>query len=73
MDRVEATGIGVALVGHAALFAALSFGFAMTVSPPPLEQAMEVSFVEEVALDSAAPQPSAAPAASATPPAAEPV
>lgn len=73
MDRVEATGIGVALAGHAALFAALSFGLAWTANPPPLERAMEVSFVDEVALDSAAPQPSAAPAASATPPASEPV
>ena len=51
MDRAEATGAGVALVGHAALLVALTWGFAMTAAPPPTEQAMEVSFVDEIGLD----------------------
>lgn len=63
MDRVEVGGLGVAVAGHAALLAALTFGFAIAGNPPPLQPAMEVSFVEEVALASAAPAPSTEPAA----------
>jgi hypothetical protein len=68
MDRAEAAGLGVSVAGHAALLALLSLALMtasnMPVSPPP----MEVSFVDEVALTSAAPQPSPAPAAQATAP-----
>jgi len=60
MDRAEATGLGVATVSHAALLAALSVGFATTRLPTPRNDPLEVSFVEEVGLESTAPAPSAA-------------
>ena len=65
MDRAEVTGVGVALVGHAALLAALTLGFATARNPPLLPPAMEVSYVEEVGLAATAPTPSAEPAAAA--------
>lgn len=55
MDRAEATGFGVAVAGHAALLGALSLGFANAVQPPLTNPPIEVSFVDEVGLDSAAP------------------
>ena len=55
MDRAEATGFGVAAAGHLALLGALSLGFANAMRPPIMSEPMEVSFVEDVALDSAAP------------------
>ena len=73
MDRAEATGIGVALAGHAALLAALAFGFAMAGNPPALTDPMEVSFVDEVGLVSVSPEPSAEPAALSTAPETGPV
>jgi outer membrane biosynthesis protein TonB len=57
MDRAEATGFGIAAAGHAALLAALTLGFANAVKPPVLSEPMEVSIVEEAALESAAPVP----------------
>ena len=68
MDRVEVTGAGIALVGHAALLAALTVGLTMAANPLPMPNAMEVSFVEEVGLVSSAPEPSTQPAALATAP-----
>jgi len=65
MDRIEVTGVGVALVGHAALLAALTFGLTMAANPPAMPDAMEVSFVEEVGLAAAAPEPATEPAAAA--------
>ncbi|HYN46708.1 MAG TPA: hypothetical protein VES64_08460, partial [Allosphingosinicella sp.] len=65
MDRIEVTGVGVALVGHAALLAALAFGLTMAANPPAVPEAMEVSFVEEVGLTAAAPEPANEPAAAA--------
>ncbi|HWH17688.1 MAG TPA: hypothetical protein VNT77_05040, partial [Allosphingosinicella sp.] len=59
MDRAEASGFGVALAGHAALLAALSLGFANAVQPPLMSNPIEVSLVDEVGLESAAPVPSA--------------
>jgi outer membrane biosynthesis protein TonB len=56
MDRAEATGIGVAAVGHLALLAALSLAFAATRVQPPPQQPIEVSFVEEAAPVSSAPE-----------------
>ena len=55
MDRAEAGGFGVALAGHALLLGVLSMGFANAVKPPIMNQPMEVSFVEETGLESAAP------------------
>lgn len=68
MDRAEATGLGASVAGHALLLAALTFGiFAATRIPPPSD-AIEVSFVDEVALRSASPEPAAEPPAPATAP-----
>lgn len=61
MDRAEATGFGIAFVGHAALLAALTLGLATWGDPPPLSNPIEVSFVEDVGLVSAAPQPATTP------------
>ncbi len=59
MDRAEATGLGVALAGHGVLLAVLSLGLASaTTKKPPLNQPLEVSFVEDAALESSAPTPS---------------
>ncbi len=60
MDRAEAAGLGVATAGHAALLAALSFGFASTRLPVPKSDPIEVSFVDEVGLESMSPTPLAA-------------
>ncbi|WP_118855815.1 hypothetical protein [Sphingomonas mesophila] len=65
-DRFEWEGAGLALLLHAALIAALSLTLA-DLDEQPEAPAMEVDFVDEVALDSAAPQAVAAP--SAPPPA----
>lgn len=51
MDRGEATGFGVALAGHGALLAILSLGFANAVQPPLTNKPIEVSFVDEVGLE----------------------
>jgi hypothetical protein len=59
MDRAEATGLGVATAGHLALLAALTFGFAATRLPAPKSDPIEVSFVEEVGVESASPTPAA--------------
>ncbi|HEX8401068.1 MAG TPA: cell envelope biogenesis protein TolA [Allosphingosinicella sp.] len=53
MDRAEATGFGVALAGHGVLLAILSLGLASVKQPPLMNEPMEVSIVEEVALRSA--------------------
>lgn len=63
MDRAEATGLGVAVAGHAALVVALALGLAVTQRPRQ-DDAMEVSFVEEVGPVSTAPETSEAPAPS---------
>ena len=70
MDRAEATGLGLALAGHAVLLAILSLGLATATKKPLLSEPMEVSFVEEVGLKPAvtelsteAPAPSVAPVA----------
>ncbi|HEY0115736.1 MAG TPA: hypothetical protein VGB54_08445 [Allosphingosinicella sp.] len=56
MDRAEATGVGVAVAGHAALIALLAFGIAVTREPTPPADAMEVSFVEDAGPVSSAPE-----------------
>ena len=61
MDRAEAAGLGVAVVGHGALLASLSVGFGHREPAPISAAPIEVSFVDEVGLNSAAPQPSTAP------------
>lgn len=59
MDRADAAGFGVAALGHVALLAALSFGFAATRLPVPRSDPIEVELVEEVGLESSAPMPAA--------------
>ena len=59
MDRADAAGFGVAAVGHVALFAALSLGFATTRLPVPKSDPIEVELVDEVGLESTSPTLSA--------------
>jgi hypothetical protein len=59
MDRAGATGFGLSLAGHAALIAVLSLALVTATNHPLTPPAMEVSFVDEAALASSAPQPSA--------------
>lgn len=69
MDRAEKTGLGVAIVGHLALLAALSLGLLSTAKPPvPISDPIDVQLVDEVGLVSGAPEPSTeAPATSQAP------
>ncbi|WP_106640599.1 cell envelope integrity protein TolA [Allosphingosinicella vermicomposti] len=68
MDRAEATGLGIAVVGHGALLAVLTLGLANAVVLPTMNPPMDVSFVDEVGLQSAAPDPATeAPMASIAP------
>ncbi len=63
MDRTDATGFSVALVGHVAVIAALTFGLMRAAGPPAPSDPIEVSFVEDVALTSGSPTPVATPPA----------
>ncbi len=57
MDRTEKAGLGIALLGHAALFGLLSVGFLSTPNPELLKpQPIDVSLVDEVGLEAQAPQ-----------------
>jgi hypothetical protein len=60
LDRAEWTGTGAALLFHVALIGALSMSLAQVVSVPE-PPAMDVEFVEDVGLTSAAPQTVATP------------
>jgi len=60
MDRAEWTGTGAALLFHVVLIGALSLSLAH-VSSVPEPPAMDVEFVEDVGLTSAAPQTVATP------------
>lgn len=73
MDRASATGFGISFVGHVALLALLSLALVQASNHPVTPPAMEVSFVDEVALTSASPQPSPEPAAQARAPEIGPV
>lgn len=68
IERTEAAGFGVAVLGHLALLAALSLGLFAATTTPPAQDAIEVSFVDEVALDSASPTPATAPPPPSTAP-----
>jgi outer membrane biosynthesis protein TonB len=66
MDRAEQAGLGVAITGHVALFAALSLGLLSAPELPKLDnQPVEVTLATEIDLKSAAPTP--APPAPAQP------
>jgi len=58
IDRAEAAGLGIATAGHLALLAALAFGLASTRLPVTKSDPIEVAFVDEADLESAAPDPS---------------
>ena len=69
MERAERIGFGVALVGHVALFAALSLSLLSARIPkPPVADTMDVQLVKDVGPTSAAPKVSQeAPAPSEAP------
>ena len=57
MERAEKIGLGVATAGHVLLFGLLSAGFLATPNPLKLNSPpMDVSLVDEVALQSTAPR-----------------
>lgn len=57
MERAERYGLGVAAVGHVALFVALSLSlFSARVPKPPVADTMDVQLVDKVGLTSAAPK-----------------
>ena len=60
MDRAEANSVGLSILGHAALFGLMALAVGRA-GPPPVPAPMEVSFVDEVGLTSAAPQPATTP------------
>lgn len=65
-DRAELAGTGAAVVFHVALIAALSMSLA-SVGRAPEPPSMEVELVDEVGLQSAAPEPYTPPPASQAP------
>jgi outer membrane biosynthesis protein TonB len=71
MDRAEATGFGVSVVGHCALLAA-AWLVVSRPTPPQVSQAFEVSYVDEVGLTAASPQPAPSAQASVAPEVASP-
>jgi hypothetical protein len=66
LDRAELTGAGAAVVVHVALIAALSMSLA-SVNSAPEPPSMEVELIDEVGLQSAAPEPSTPPPLSQSP------
>lgn len=62
MDRAEKAALGVATLGHVALFGLLSVGFLATPNPNDLKsKPIEVSLTDEIALESGSPTPNADP------------
>lgn len=68
MERAEKYGLGLAVAGHVVLFGLLSVGFLATPNPVKLEQKpIDISLVDAVALESAAPATTEPPASSRAP------
>ncbi|MHA6723542.1 cell envelope biogenesis protein TolA [Sphingomonas sp. RS2018] len=68
MERAEKYGLGVAAAGHVLLFGLLSVGFLATPNPLKLKsKPIDISLVDEVSLESAAPATTEAPATSEAP------
>ena len=68
MQRSEMVGLGVAVLGHAALFALLTLSFcAPPKVEPPQNKPIDVSLVDDVGLVATAPQSTEAPAESRAP------
>jgi len=62
MDRIERNALAVAVIGHVALFAMLSLGLVSTAKLPQSEP-IDVQFVDEIGLKSAAPKAAVEPPA----------
>ncbi|TCP34131.1 cell envelope biogenesis protein TolA [Sphingomonas sp. BK235] len=74
MERAEKIGLGVAAAGHILLFGLLSVGFLDTPNPIKLKQnPVEVSLVQDVGLEAAAPAATEPPSQRVSPEAGEPV
>ena len=69
MQRAEAIGVGVAVVGHAVLFGSLSLGLMVAQKPvPSLTKPIDIQIVETVGLTDTVPDPSSVePATSVAP------
>ncbi len=61
MERAEATGLSASVAGHVVLLLLLTLGLANIARTSPPSPAIEVSFVDEVGLTSAAPVPTVEP------------
>ncbi len=71
MDRADATGFGVSVVGHCALLAA-AWLVVSRPTPPAISPSFEVSYVDEVGLTAASPNPAPSAQASVAPEVAPP-
>jgi len=58
MEKAEKIGLGIAAVGHVALFGALSFSILSSTNDAFRNKPIEVMIADEVGLESAAPDPS---------------
>ena len=58
MEKAEKIGLGIAAVGHVALFGALSFSILSSTNDAFRNKPIEVMIADEVGLESAAPNPS---------------
>ncbi len=68
MERSEQVGLGIAAAGHVLLFGLLSVGFLATPNPLKLaSKPIDISLVDDVALEAAAPAQTEAPEASVAP------
>src|SRR5690349_1065907 len=72
MDRAEATGFGVSVVGHCALLAIAWFVVNPPSALPTAPRSFEVSYVDEVGLTAASPTPTISAMASVAPEVAPP-
>ncbi|QNQ08776.1 cell envelope biogenesis protein TolA [Sphingomonas alpina] len=67
MERTEKIGLGVAALGHVVLFGALSLSWLWPAKSPPKVTPIDISLVDDVALQSQAPPATEAPAQSQAP------
>uniref|UniRef100_UPI0035CA002A cell envelope biogenesis protein TolA n=1 Tax=uncultured Sphingomonas sp. TaxID=158754 RepID=UPI0035CA002A len=67
MTRGEQYGLGLAVAGHVALFALLSLAWSSAPELPPVAKPIQVSLVDDVALDQHAPAAPEPPAQSTAP------
>lgn len=72
MTQRDGLGLGLAVVGHVAVFALLSLAWTSAPPPPPQNKPIEVSLADDVALDQHAPAAPEPPAQSAAPEAGPP-